>query len=90
MQLNKPSLNFLERSGHYKRSVATAMQIGIGNCGGLVASNVFITSQAPKYPVGYGVSLGMILMCGILCTVFFFSLIAENKRRNGGGKGYRY
>lgn len=33
--------------GHYKRSVSAAMMIGIGNCGGLVASNVFITSQAP-------------------------------------------
>lgn len=66
------------------------MQIGIGNCGGLVASNVFITSQAPKFPVGYGVSLGMLLMCGTSCTVFFFGLIAENKKRNVGGRDYRY
>jgi hypothetical protein len=34
--------------GHYKRSVAMAMMIGFGNCGGLVASNIFITNQAPR------------------------------------------
>lgn len=33
--------------GHYKRSVAAAMQVGFGNAGGIVASTVFITAQAP-------------------------------------------
>ncbi|KAF7896343.1 hypothetical protein EAF00_006357 [Botryotinia globosa] len=42
---------------HYKRSISTALQIGVGNIGGIVASNIFITNQAPKYPVGYRVSL---------------------------------
>lgn len=76
--------------GHYKRSIATAMQIGIGNAGGIVASNVFIPSQSPRYPVGYGVSLGMLLMCGIMCTVFFFGLKAENCKRDTGGRDYRF
>lgn len=77
-------------AGHYKRSIAVALQIGIGNCGGIIASNIFITNQAPKYPVGYGVSLGMLLMCGILCTVFFAGLKRENKLRDRGGRDYRY
>ena len=76
--------------GHYKRSIATAMQIGLGNAGGIVASNVFITNQSPRYPVGYGVSLAMLLMCGVMCTVFYFGLKAENRKRNGGGRDYRF
>ncbi|KAF5869736.1 putative mfs transporter protein [Botrytis fragariae] len=77
-------------AGHYKRSISTALQIGVGNIGGIVASNIFITNQAPKYPVGYGVSLGMLVMCGIMCTVFFFGLKRENGIRDRGGRDYRY
>ena len=76
--------------GHYKRSIATAMQIGLGNAGGIVASNVFITNQSPRYPVGYGVSLAMLLMCSVMCTVFYFGLKAENRKRDQGGRDYRF
>jgi hypothetical protein len=76
--------------GHYKRSIATAMQIGLGNAGGIVASNVFITKQSPRYTTGYGTSLGMLLMCGFMCTVFFFGLKMENGKRERGGRDYRY
>ena len=76
--------------GHYKRSIATALQIGLGNAGGIVASNVFITKQAPRYKTGYGTSLAMLLMCGVMCTVFFFGLKKENKRRDAGGRDYRF
>ncbi|OQD85747.1 hypothetical protein PENANT_c009G09215 [Penicillium antarcticum] len=41
-------------AGHYKQSIASAMQIGFGNCGGLVASNVFFDSEAPTYATGFG------------------------------------
>ncbi|KAE9377036.1 major facilitator superfamily protein [Stipitochalara longipes BDJ] len=76
--------------GHYKRAIATALQIGLGNAGGIVASNVFITKQAPRYKTGYGTSLAMLLMCGVMCTVFFFGLKAENKKRDDGGRDYRF
>jgi hypothetical protein len=29
-------------------------------------------------------------MCGIMCTVFFFGLRAENKKRDAGGRDYRF
>ena len=75
--------------GHYKRSINAAMQIGFGNCGGIVASNIYITNQKPKYPVGYGVSLGLLWMCGIACTVLFVGLGTENKKRDRGERDYR-
>ena len=75
--------------GHYKRSVSSAMQVGFGNIGGIVASNIFIDKQKPTYPVGFGVSLGMLWMCGLACTVFACGLWLENRKRDRGGRDYR-
>lgn len=77
-------------AGHYKQSIAAAMQIGLGNCGGLVASNVFFDEEAPLYPTGFGVSLGMVWICGVSCVVFFAWLWRENREREQGKRDYRY
>ncbi|KAF7594720.1 hypothetical protein BBP40_008613 [Aspergillus hancockii] len=76
-------------AGHYKQSIASAMQIGFGNCGGLVASNVFFEGEKPGYRTGYGVSLGMVWVCGISCAVFLGWLVRENRIREEGGRDYR-
>ena len=76
--------------GHYKRCISSAIQIGLGNCGGIVASNIFISGQAPGYPVGYGVSLGLLWLCGIACTIFVTGLWLENKKRERGDRDERY
>lgn len=76
-------------SGHYKRSVASAVQVGFGNIGGIVASNVFLTREAPKYRTGYGVSLGFLWLCGVSCTVLFFFVRAENRKRERGERDHR-
>jgi len=76
--------------GHYKRSVNAAMQIGFGNLGGIVASNIFITKQQPTYPVGYGVSLAMLWVCGIACTALLAGLTYENRKRDRGERDDRY
>ncbi|KAJ5889602.1 hypothetical protein N7504_010412 [Penicillium tannophilum] len=75
--------------GHYKRSISSALQVGLGNCGGIIASNVFISNQAPLYPVGYGVSLGMLLLTSITATAFLFGLKHENKMRDQGKRDWR-
>ncbi|KAL3444463.1 major facilitator superfamily domain-containing protein [Aspergillus insuetus] len=77
-------------AGHYKQSIASAMQIGFGNCGGLVASNVFFDSEAPGYRTGFGVSLGMTWICGLSCFVFLMYLVRENKARERGERDHRY
>ncbi|RGP67580.1 hypothetical protein FSPOR_5767 [Fusarium sporotrichioides] len=76
-------------SGHYKRSISSAVQIGLGNIGGIVASNVFLTQEAPQYWTGLGVSLGMVWVCGISCTFFYFLAIRENKKRDQGERDHR-
>src|SRR6478609_3970911 len=75
--------------GHYKRSIASAAQVGFGNLGGIVASNVYLTREAPEYWTGLGVSLGMVWICGISCTAFYFLAIRENKKRDRGERDHR-
>ncbi|KAL8688123.1 MAG: hypothetical protein Q9218_005885 [Villophora microphyllina] len=75
--------------GHYKRAIGSAIQVATGNMSGFIASNVFITSQAPRYPVGYGVALGMTVVAAVAATVLFASLRRENKLRDRGGRDYR-
>ncbi|KKZ63810.1 hypothetical protein EMCG_01914 [[Emmonsia] crescens] len=75
--------------GHYKRAVGLAIQVGIGNIGGIIASNVFVRSQGPRYFVGYGVSLGMMIFCGVMSTIFAIGLARENRIREAGGRDDR-
>ncbi|KAF4549816.1 MFS-type transporter-like protein 58 [Elsinoe fawcettii] len=76
--------------GHYKRSISSAMMVGFGNIGGVVASNVFLVEEAPRYPTGYGVSLGLLWVCAIACTVMLWGLWRENRIRDRGGRDYRF
>ncbi|GIJ83853.1 hypothetical protein Asppvi_002683 [Aspergillus pseudoviridinutans] len=76
-------------AGHYKQSIASAMQIGFGNCGGLVASNIFFKEEAPRYTTGYGVSLGMTWICGAACALFLTYLVRENRLREAGRREWR-
>ena len=75
--------------GHYKRSASAAMQIGFGNCAGIIASNIYITKEAPTYSVGYGTSLALLWLSGFASTAFFIGLWMENKKRDQGGRDDR-
>ncbi|KAL9614567.1 MAG: hypothetical protein Q9167_000936 [Letrouitia subvulpina] len=74
----------------YKRVIGAAFQIGGGNTAALVSSNVFISKQAPKYPVGFGVGFTLNCLAGVCCTVLFFGLRAENKKRDRGVRDTRF
>lgn len=76
--------------GHYKRAVSSAMMIGFGNAGGIVASNIFLESEAPAYKTGYGTCLGLLWMCGLCCTAFLIGVMLENKRRDRGERDHRF
>lgn len=75
--------------GHYKRSLSAAMMAGFGNAGGIVASNIFLTSEEPAFPTGYGTTLALVWVCAITCTVFMFGLMWENRKRERGARDYR-
>jgi sugar phosphate permease len=75
--------------GHYKRSIAAAVQIGLGNCSGFVATNIFFQSEAPTYPTGYGTALGFICLSLSAATGLVAYCVIENKKREQGLRNYR-
>ena len=76
-------------AGRYKRSVASALTIGLGNIGGLVASNIFIKKEAPVYKTGFSCGLGFICL-GLVGAVGFLAVcIRENKKRDAGDRDSR-
>jgi hypothetical protein len=74
--------------GLAKSAWATGFVISIGNCGNLISSNVFITKQSPRYPVGYGVGLGLTLMTMLCITVLEGYLWSQNKKKTSGADAY--
>ncbi|KAI9840137.1 MAG: hypothetical protein M1837_001898 [Sclerophora amabilis] len=75
--------------GHYKRAVASALQIGVGNIGGLIASLIYIDSEKPRYPTGYGISFAFLGICALTCTGTVLGVIFENRKRDRGERDYR-
>jgi len=66
--------------GRASRSFGTAIQLGIGNCANFVSSNIFITQQAPRYPVGFGVGLGITALGFPLMVLVMFLFTSHNKK----------
>lgn len=68
----------------------TAFQvIGWGNLNGVVASNIYIQKQAPRFLTGHGTVLGymtVFLLGG--STVTHFLLERENKNRRAGKRDH--
>jgi hypothetical protein len=48
-------------AGHYKRAMATAVQVGVANCGGFVAMFIYPKKDAPRFVNGHNVILGLIV-----------------------------
>jgi len=76
-------------SGHYKRAFSSAIQIAIGNVGGIIGSSIYKDKEKPEYKTGYGTALAMVWVCGVLCTVFWLGLRWENSVRARGERDWR-
>ncbi|KAL2213232.1 MFS general substrate transporter [Sarocladium strictum] len=69
-------------AGAAKRSVALAYVLSLSSVGGIFASYIFIESEAPGYPTGFGVSMAAAL-AGIFAVAFLdFSYKRVNKKRD--------
>lgn len=66
--------------GRPQQAIASAVQLGIGNCANFVASNVFIKGQAPRYPAGFatGIALGAV---GTLAILLVTAALAWHNRQ---------
>lgn len=76
-------------SGHYKRSVGSAAVLGFGSIGSIIASNIFLSREAPTFLTGYAVSFAFIGLEVLLCTGYLLGLKRENKKRDFGERDWR-
>lgn len=76
-------------SGHWKRAFGSGLQVMLGNVAGIVASNIFLAGEAPRYPTGYGVALGMTWLGVLAAVALAAGLWLENRRRDRGGRDDR-
>ncbi len=65
-----------------KRAVGMAVLIAFGNFGGICGSNIFLVSQAPRYPAGYGTGLAICCVAVVAAAVLRFAYARENRRRD--------
>ncbi|TBU25780.1 MFS general substrate transporter [Dichomitus squalens] len=69
-------------AGHYKRGVGMALQIGIGNFGGAIASNIYRTQDAPRYVLGHGIELMFVGIGFVALPIVVISYMRINAQRD--------
>ncbi|KAK5653052.1 hypothetical protein OQA88_9338 [Cercophora sp. LCS_1] len=75
------SVNVLNPS---KRAAAIGLLMLFGSVGGgSIGSNIYLESQAPTYPLGFGFSVGATILGAMIpATIHFLLMRRENKRRD--------
>ncbi|KAL9487891.1 hypothetical protein ACSS6W_000168 [Trichoderma asperelloides] len=68
-------------AGSYKRSAGMAIQIGVGNLGGAMASNFYRQKDGPRYILGHALELGFISAGIIAALTLVFAYMQINRRR---------
>ncbi|KAF9873486.1 putative pantothenate transporter [Colletotrichum karsti] len=72
----------LNCAGSMKRAVGMGAMISFSQLGGIVGSNIYIAAQSPTYPVGFGISLGMLSVFGVIWPVVYWLILKRiNARR---------
>ncbi|KAI1880328.1 hypothetical protein JX265_001949 [Neoarthrinium moseri] len=63
----------------WKRSIGLAWLLAAGNVGSIIGTSIFLDKEGPRYPTGYGVSLGIICMGLVSAIVMELALMRLNK-----------
>ncbi|KAH8893169.1 MFS general substrate transporter [Thozetella sp. PMI_491] len=71
---NIPNLN--------ARVLTTGLYISFGNCAGLLSSNIYIASEAPRYITDLRVNLTMCVLAIAICSVYSTWMRWENRKRD--------
>ncbi|KAI0890121.1 MFS general substrate transporter [Annulohypoxylon maeteangense] len=69
-------------AGSCKRSAGMALQIGIGNLAGAMASNFYRQKDSPRYILGHGLEIGFIGVGIIAALILLVAYTAINKARD--------
>lgn len=65
-----------------KRAIGMALMISVGNWGGICGSNIYFAAEEPKYPAGFGTSLGISVAGMIAAYILRLAYQAENRKRD--------
>ncbi|KAI0841815.1 MFS general substrate transporter [Hypoxylon sp. FL0890] len=76
-------------AGHWKRAFASAAQVALGNIAGIAAALVYRQEEAPHYPTGYGVSVGLMWLGAVAASLLFAGMLVENRMRDAGKRDGR-
>ncbi|KAI0832238.1 MFS general substrate transporter [Hypoxylon sp. FL0890] len=76
--LSWPAINV---SGQTKRAIANAMQISIGNLGAVLGTQLYRTSDGPRFIVGHSLALAYLVANAVVVTILGIRLKRENERR---------
>lgn len=69
--------------GEVKRGIAISIVPTIGQFGGVVGSNIYLTKEKPFYHTGFGVSIAVVFFCGLVTTLSLRVALARiNKNRD--------
>ncbi|KAK8054314.1 hypothetical protein PG996_013615 [Apiospora saccharicola] len=72
--------NVANSAGAAKRAISIGYLICAGNIGGVVGSYIYQEQEAPRYPTGYGNSLGFASAGIVAMLVLEFGLWSSNRR----------
>ncbi|KAL7627223.1 hypothetical protein AAE478_003999 [Parahypoxylon ruwenzoriense] len=76
-------------AGHWKHSLASAIQVALGNTAGIIAAVIFRQEESPRYQTGYGTSVAMVWVGGVAASLLFAGLLIENRMRDAGKRNER-
>ncbi|OAL47511.1 high-affinity nicotinic acid transporter [Pyrenochaeta sp. DS3sAY3a] len=68
--------------GSLKRGTGIAMQVMGGNCGGIIASYVYLSRDGPRFIIGHSILIGIISMAFFLTLFMSTWFRMENARRD--------
>jgi hypothetical protein len=59
-----------------------ALLISVGNMGGIMGSNIYLSREAPKYTTGFAASLAMCCAAILMTLVLRWAYARENKKKD--------
>ncbi|PSN72317.1 high-affinity nicotinic acid transporter [Corynespora cassiicola Philippines] len=68
--------------GSLKRGTGIAMQVMGGNCGGIIASYVYLTRDGPRFVIGHSILIGFVSMAFFLTMFMSTWCRLENSKRD--------
>ncbi|KIV88716.1 hypothetical protein PV10_08374 [Exophiala mesophila] len=72
-------------AGHYKQGIGIAFQTGWGSVGSIVASNIFLSREAPRFVTGYSVAMAFVVLEAALAAALAVWLRRQNRLRDEFG-----